>query len=170
MEAVSPEQTASLVVVTESPEPASPPAKAPPPELVMREVVLADTRMRLPAWLVISTIISLVLCTILTLGLLLSLRQMRMLRRELAASRDVTASLASQLDQQSKQIQHLNSVMGGLAGDVKALDAGPELFAEEGESVVPDEGEPQPGENPRGRIVPGLPNGSLPGGWWSGGF
>jgi hypothetical protein len=53
---------------------------------------------------------------------------------------------------------------------VKALDAGPELFAEEGESVVPDEGEPQPGENPRGRIVPGLPNGSLPGGWWSGGF
>lgn len=164
------ESAASLAVVTEAPEPSPPPQKAPPPELVMREVVLADTRTRIPAWLVISTIISLVLCTILTLGLLLSLRQMKMLRRELAHSDRRLNELALQLEQQSKQLQLLNNALGGLAGDVKALDAGPELFPEETDPPLPEDGEPQPTDTPRGRIVPGLPNGSLPGGWWSGGF
>ncbi|MCG3151678.1 MAG: hypothetical protein GEEBNDBF_00958 [bacterium] len=158
------------LAVSDEPLPGEKPLPPPPPELVFKEVVLSQSRTSIPPWLLMATGIALGLAAICAIGLLGGLRELGKVRRDLKGSQAQVQQLEVQVRRQTELLQQMERALGGLQVDLRDLATEPSPLDADADFDGPAPAEDEEQRPPRGRIVPGLPGGSVPGGWWSGGF
>lgn len=150
-------------VPADTAEPAPIPRSAPPPELVMRELVLAPSSTQIPSWLTMALAVTLGLALVLAMGLWLQLREVQRLERELASMQQAVREAQQGQVLLLDRLQRIERELSAMRTSVNSLNADSPFF---GDSFYDEPEAPAPAPGP-GRTAGGV---ILPGGVWTGGF
>ncbi|MEO7995088.1 MAG: hypothetical protein ABI743_11875, partial [bacterium] len=142
----------------------------PPPELRMKEVVIAPRPSVFPSWAVAVLIVSMTVAVLLALTVSFQFRLMVKLKKQIDSLQAQVGTMGQSFDEQKAVLQAMQRKVGGLANDVSSINEDSLIPTEAPEPgfEAGDEEPPTNGERPvtSGRDVGGV----LPGGVWTGGF